>query len=132
MHEAPRKRRFRVSLRMALLVITLVGVALGLWRRAGLLRNLADEHAAEAQRFADSAFAYQKYPQRGIGKAGFDKQLHLRRQHRLHREWSQRYHLAIWRPWLHPEGALTPARPYYRKRPQRSAESQASLVAPRR
>lgn len=106
----PKRRWFRMSLRTLFVMVAIAAVALGWWRRAHLLEKLSLEHAAQAQMFADSAFAYQKWPQRA-GEAD-DKRRHLREQHALHREWSKRYRLAIWRPWLNPEGDLPIPKPY--------------------
>jgi hypothetical protein len=94
----------RYSLRTLLVAITATAIGLGLWQRATSLRELSAAHAQQAQRFADSAFAYQKWPR--VGAAGDSKEHRLWEQHKLHKKWSQQYRASIWRPWLDPRGKL--------------------------
>jgi hypothetical protein len=89
---APRRRRFRFSLRTLFAVVTVAAIALALWLRAQRLQVRSDEHLSaainsllesEAER-AQERLAHSSY---------------LRKVAAHHLLLSTKYQQAVWRPW---------------------------------
>lgn len=79
-------------------LVAIAAVVLGIWKRADDLEHRAQVHTDKAQRFADSAWAIIRFPTgdpREREYAGMCGALHTH-----HKLLSEKYKLAIWRPWI--------------------------------